>query len=119
MAAFVMSAVGAFYVLDKRHAEAGKLFLRVGVIAGLLSCIAQIFPTGDLHGRYVARYQPAAIAGMEGLFRTQTGAPIVLLGQPDMEQQRIDNPLAVKILFRGSVRHTSIDTVMAPEVLVQ
>jgi cytochrome d ubiquinol oxidase subunit I len=94
-AAFVMSAVGAFYVLDKRRAEAGKLFLRVGVIAGLLSCIAQIFPTGDLHGRYVARYQPAAIAGMEGLFRTQTGAPIVLLGQPDMEQQRIDNPLAV------------------------
>ena len=94
-AAFVMSAVGAFYVLDKRRAEAGKLFLRVGIIAGLLSCIAQIFPTGDLHGRYVARYQPAAIAGMEGLFRTQTGAPIVLLGQPDMEQQRIDNPLAV------------------------
>ena len=94
-AAFVMSAVGAFYVIDKRSAEAGKLFLRVGVIAGLLSCIAQIFPTGDLHGRYVARYQPAAIAGMEGLFRTQTGAPIVLLGQPDMEQQRIDNPLAV------------------------
>ena len=93
-AAFVMSAVGAFYVLDKRRAEAGKLFLRVGVIAGLLSCIAQIFPTGDLHGRYVARYQPAAIAGMEGLFRTQTGAPIVLLGQPDIEQQRIDNPLA-------------------------
>ena len=94
-AAFVMAAVGAFYVLNKRHAEAGKLFLRVGVIAGLLSCIAQIFPTGDLHGRYVAKYQPAAIAGMEGLFRTQTGAPIVLLGQPDMEQQRIDNPLAV------------------------
>jgi cytochrome d ubiquinol oxidase subunit I len=94
-AAFVMSAVGAFYVLDKRRAEAGELFLRVGVIAGLLSCIAQIFPTGDLHGRNVARYQPAAIAGMEGLFRTQTGAPIVLLGQPDMEQQRIDNPLAV------------------------
>ena len=93
-AAFVMSAVGAFYVLDKRRAEAGKLFLRVGIIAGLLSCIAQIFPTGDLHGRYVARYQPAAIAGMEGLFRTQTGAPIVLLGQPDIEQQRIDNPLA-------------------------
>jgi cytochrome d ubiquinol oxidase subunit I len=94
-AAFVMSAVGAFYVIDKRSVEAGQLFLRVGVIAGLLSCIAQIFPTGDLHGRYVARYQPAAIAGMEGLFRTQTGAPIVLLGQPDIEKQRIDNPLAV------------------------
>jgi cytochrome d ubiquinol oxidase subunit I len=32
---------------------------------------------------------------MEGLFRTQKGAPVVLMGQPDMEQQRIDNPLVV------------------------
>ncbi|HWB32928.1 MAG TPA: cytochrome ubiquinol oxidase subunit I [Acidobacteriaceae bacterium] len=94
-AAFVMSAVGAFYVLNKRHIESGKLFLKVGVIAGLISCIVQIFPTGDMHGRYVAEHQPAAIAGMEGLFHTQRGAPVVLLGQPDIEQQRIDNPLAV------------------------
>jgi cytochrome d ubiquinol oxidase subunit I len=94
-AAFVMSAVGAFYILDKRHTESGQIFLRAGVIAGLLSCVAMIFPTGDLHGRYVAKNQPAAIAAMEGLFHTQTGAPIVLMGQPDVEQQRIDNPLAV------------------------
>jgi len=94
-AAFVMSAVGAFYVLDKRNIESGRLFLRVGVISGLLSCTMMIFPTGDLHGRYVAKNQPAAIAAMEGLFRTQKGAPVVLMGQPDMEQQRIDNPLVV------------------------
>jgi len=31
---------------------------------------------------------------MEGLFKTEKGAPIVLMGQPDEEQQRIDNPLA-------------------------
>jgi cytochrome d ubiquinol oxidase subunit I len=73
-AAFVMAAVGAFYVIDKRHIESGRLFLRVGVVAGLVSCTMMIFPTGDLHGRYVAKNQPAAIAGMEGLFRTQKGA---------------------------------------------
>jgi cytochrome d ubiquinol oxidase subunit I len=95
-ASFVMAAVGAFYVLDKtRSAEFGRLFLRVGVIAGLISCTLMIFPTGDLHGRYVAKHQPAAIAAMEGLFHTQKGAPMVLMGQPDEEQQRIDNPIAV------------------------
>jgi cytochrome bd ubiquinol oxidase subunit I len=92
-AAFVMAAVGAFYLLDKRHTEFGQIFLRVGVVAGLLSSIVQIFPTGDLHGRYVAKRQPAAIAGMEGLFHTQKGAPVVLMGQPNFEEQRIDNPL--------------------------
>jgi cytochrome d ubiquinol oxidase subunit I len=94
-ASFVMAAVGAFYLLDKRCIDFGRLFLRVGVTAGLVSCIMMIFPTGDLHGRYVAKHQPAAIAGMEGLFHTQKGAPMVLMGQPDVEAQRIDNPIAV------------------------
>ena len=35
------------------------------------------------------------MAGMEGLFHTEKGAPIVLMGQPDIEAQKIDNPLAV------------------------
>jgi cytochrome d ubiquinol oxidase subunit I len=109
-AAFVMCAVGAFYVLNAKsidhedlaalrvdglHTSStyGQVFLKIGVVAGIISCIAQIFPTGDFHGVYVAKYQPAAIAGMEGLFRTQKGAPVVLLGQPNYEEQRIDNPL--------------------------
>jgi cytochrome d ubiquinol oxidase subunit I len=106
-AAFVMSAVGAFYVLDKRETEFGQLFLRVGVIAGLLSCIVQIFPTGDLHGRYTAKHQPTAMAGMEGLFHTQKGAPIVLMGQPDVEQQRIDNPLVVNSVLSFMIYGTT------------
>ena len=52
-------------------------------------------PTGDLHGKYMAKNQPIATAAMEGLFRSQTGAPIVLMGQPDVEGQKIDNPIAV------------------------
>jgi cytochrome d ubiquinol oxidase subunit I len=55
--------------------------------------MAQIFPTGDMQGRYAAKNQPAAIAGMEGLFHSEKGAPIVILGQPDYVLQRIDNPL--------------------------
>jgi cytochrome d ubiquinol oxidase subunit I len=94
-AAFVMCAVGAFYVLENRFPEHGKIFLRVGVIVGVISCITQIFPTGDLHGRYMAKNQPAAVAGMEGLFTSEKGAPIVLMGQPDEQNQRIDNPLVV------------------------
>jgi cytochrome d ubiquinol oxidase subunit I len=93
--AFVMSSVGALYVLQKRDGDFGRIFLRVGVIAGVLSCIAMIFPTGDLQGKFVAANQPTAIAGMEGLFHSQKGAPIVLMGQPDIEDQKIDNPIAV------------------------
>jgi cytochrome d ubiquinol oxidase subunit I len=94
-ASFVMSAVGALYLLQGRDVEYGRTFVKLGVIAGVISCVMQIFPTGDLHGKYMAKNQPAAIAGMEGLFNSQKGAPIVLMGQPDEEAQTIDNPLAV------------------------
>ena len=93
--AFVMAAVGAYYLLEEKFPEYGQSFLRVGVIAGVIFSVAQIFPTGDLHGRMMARYQPATTAAMEGLFKTETGAPLVILGQPDEEERRIDNPLKV------------------------
>jgi cytochrome d ubiquinol oxidase subunit I len=91
--AFVMSAVGAFYLLEGTFEEFGRAFLRVGVVAGLICSIAQVFPTGDLHARYLAHHQPVTTAAMEGLFKTESGAPIVILGQPDEEHERIDNPL--------------------------
>lgn len=93
--AFVMAAVGAFYLLEGQKETYGRIFLKVGIVAGLAACILQIFPTGDFHGRYVATYQPAAMAGMEGLFHSERGAPIAILGQPDIEHQRLDNPLVV------------------------
>jgi len=91
----VMCSVGAFYVLENRFSEHGKVFLRVGVFAGVIACVTQIFPTGDLHGRFMAKHQPAAVAAMEGLFSSQKGAPIVLIGQPNEERQSIDNPIVV------------------------
>ena len=90
---FVMAAVGAYYLLEGKFVEEGRAFLRVAVIVGIIACIAQIFPTGDLHGRFLAAKQPVTMAAMEGLFKTEAGAPIVILGQPDAESQRIDNPL--------------------------
>jgi cytochrome d ubiquinol oxidase subunit I len=94
-AAFVMAATGSFYLLEDRFSEYGRLFVRVGVIGGLICSVAQIFPTGDLQGKYMAKHQPATTAGMEGLFNSEKGAPIVLMGQPDEVKERIDNPIVV------------------------
>ena len=106
--AFVMAGTGAFYLLSRRAPDYGKLFLKTGVLAGIVCTVAQIFPTGDLHGKLMARYQPVTTAGMEALFTTQPGAPIVILGQPDLERRRIDNPIAVNkvlsFLIYGTTR---------------
>ncbi len=93
--AFVMCAIGAFYVLSRRHSDAGQIFIRTGVVAGIIACIFQIFPSGDLHGKYMAQHQPVTTAAAEALFHSEAGAPLVILGQPDMEHQKIDNPIIV------------------------
>lgn len=92
---FAVSALGAFYILSKKKVEYGRMFMKVGVVAGCISSIWMLFPSGDLQGKMVAQHQPATLAAMEGLFETQEGAPIALIGQPDMEKQRLDNAIHI------------------------
>ena len=94
-ACFVMAAVGAFYLLSGQHETYGRTFVRLAVIVGVVASITQAYPTGDAQGKMIARHQPVTLAAMEGLFETQQGAPLAILGQPDMQKKRLDNPLIV------------------------
>jgi cytochrome d ubiquinol oxidase subunit I len=93
--AFVMASAGAFYLLWGTFQEYGRIFVRVGVVAALIASVLQVFPTGDGQGRMVAFEQPVTLAAMEALFQSQPGAPIVLIGQPNVEEHKIDNPILV------------------------
>ncbi|MGE5082608.1 MAG: cytochrome ubiquinol oxidase subunit I, partial [Acidobacteriota bacterium] len=93
--AFVMASVGAFYLLWGKFLEFGRIFVRTGVAAGLIFSVLQLFPTGDGQGRLIAQHQPVTLAAMEALFATQPGAPLVLLGQPNVDDKKIDNPLII------------------------
>lgn len=92
---FVMAAVGAFYLLSRRQVEFGRLFVKLGVIVAVISSVFQLFPSGDRHGKLIADHQPVTLAAMEGLFNTESGASIVLIGQPNTAEQKLDNPIYV------------------------
>ena len=92
---FVMAAVGAFYLLTKRDENYGRTFVRTGVLVGTIAALLQLFPTGDMQGKMIADHQGPTLAAMEGLFESQQGAPLAILGQPDVEKRRLDNPLEV------------------------
>jgi cytochrome d ubiquinol oxidase subunit I len=92
---FVMAAIGAYYLLSGVHLEQGKLFVRTAVIVGVIAACMQLSPTGDKQGLMISRYQKPTLAAMEGLFETQEGAPLAILGQPDVKNQRLDNPIVV------------------------
>ncbi|RMD73200.1 MAG: cytochrome ubiquinol oxidase subunit I, partial [Bacteroidetes bacterium] len=93
---FVIAATGAFYLLNQKHEDYGRMMVRSGVIAGLIASIVVAFPTGDWSAKNVVKYQPVTFAAMEGLFETpEGGAEIVLIGQPNMVERKLDNKLAV------------------------
>jgi cytochrome bd ubiquinol oxidase subunit I len=92
---FVMAAIGAFYLLTDRHLLYGRTFVKAGVLVGGVAAILQLYPTGDAQGKLVADHQPTTLAGMEGLFESQAGAPLVIVGQPDVQKRRLDNPIQI------------------------
>jgi cytochrome d ubiquinol oxidase subunit I len=98
-ASFVVSAVGAYWMLRGVHLEQARLNLKVGTIAGLVASLAVAFPTGDLQAKLVARHQPAALAAMEGRFESGPRATIHLIGQPNVAERRLDNPIGVPFVL--------------------
>lgn len=92
---FMMSSIGALYLLSNKHVLHAKLFVKVGVIAGLVASIAMAMPTGDMQARLVVEHQPVTFAAMEGHFQSEDSAGLVLIGQPNMDTMKLDNPIVV------------------------
>lgn len=93
--AFVVVAIAAFWLLARRHEEHARIALRLGVAVGLVACLLQLFPTGDRQGRLVAAHQPAALAAMEGKFESGTRADLAIIGQPNVDEARLENAVVV------------------------
>lgn len=94
-ASFVVAAVGAWYLLRNEHMDFARRCLTLGVGVGFVASLAVAFPTGDLQAKAVARHKPAALAAMEGRFESGPRAGITLIGQPNVAERRLDNPITV------------------------
>jgi cytochrome d ubiquinol oxidase subunit I len=94
-ATFVVAGISAYWLLSGRFDEHARPALRVAVIVGFVACVLQLFPTGDRQGKLVAEHQPAALAAMEGKFATGGRADLAIVGQPNVEERRLENPIVV------------------------
>jgi cytochrome bd ubiquinol oxidase subunit I len=92
---FVVTAIGAFYMLRKLHPTQARLYLRAGTLTALIASILVAFPSGDQQAKMVGRYQPVTLAGMEGKFNGGRDAGVALIGQPNVATHRLDNPIEV------------------------
>ena len=119
--AMVVAGVGAYYLLVRRDQEFGRMFVKLGIITGVLFSLTQLFPTGAKLGENISRYQPIKMAAMEGQFETQKGAPLALIGMPDRHVGKLLDPIyvpdALSYLAYGNARAEVTGLNSTPEAL--
>lgn len=93
-ASFFIAGISAYRILKGDAKRAPKLSLKVAIILAAMLAPLQVF-MGDLHGLNTLKHQPQKIAAMEGLWHTETGAPLVLFAWPNAETQ--SNDFAIEI----------------------
>ncbi|CAN5436781.1 cytochrome ubiquinol oxidase subunit I [soil metagenome] len=80
--AFLVISISAFYILRKRHLDFAKASLKIGLIFATVASFAQML-SGDRTAKGVAVNQPEKLAAMEGLYQTESYAPLTLVGWVD------------------------------------
>lgn len=96
--AFLAISVGAYYILKNRHLEFAKNTLKVSLSVAIVACVLQLI-TGDSSGRVVAKYQPAKLAAIEGIYKTKKGAGLSLFGIPNTKEERLDYAIEIPYML--------------------
>jgi cytochrome bd ubiquinol oxidase subunit I len=93
-AAFVVAGLSAWRLLKASRDATAARTLRTGIVIAAVLAPVQAF-VGDQHGLNTLEHQPAKIAAMEALWKTEKGAPLVLFAIPNEKERR--NDFAIEI----------------------
>jgi len=93
-AAFVVAGLSAWRLLRAGEDVSARKTLRTGLVLAAVLAPLQI-AVGDLHGLNTLEHQPAKIAAIEAIWKTEKGVPLVLFAVPNEEKRT--NDFAVEI----------------------
>ena len=102
--AFLLTGLAAWQVLRGVGQRAAPKVIRVGLTLAALAIPVQIM-VGDAHGLNTLEHQPAKIAAMEALWKTQQGMALVLVAIPNEKEKRNDYEIAVPKLGSFILKH--------------
>ena len=116
---FFILGTSAWQILKGRHVEFARRSMRSAIIPAFGVIMLTMF-VGHHHGHQVSQTQPAKLAAFEGIWETQTHAPLMLFGLPSQSEEV--NKFAVQIpgmvsLFIGGKFDTEVQGLkdFAPE----
>src|SRR5271157_1216491 len=98
--AFTVGGVAALHLLRGAQTTAVRTMFSMALWMAALVAPVQIL-AGDQHGLNTLAYQPAKIAAIEGHFKSENGAPLILFGWPDAQKAKVD--YAVEVPHLGAL----------------
>lgn len=101
---FLLAGVSAYRWLKNDRGPDVLATLRTGIFAAAFLIPIQIV-VGDMHGVNTLQHQPAKIAAMEGIWKTEKGAAAVLFALPDGATQTNKFEIAIPKLASLYLTH--------------
>jgi cytochrome bd ubiquinol oxidase subunit I len=86
---FAVAGVHAWLLLKNKNKDFHTKAFQIAVVFAVVAAILQPI-SGDLSAKDVAKRQPAKLAAMEALFKTEKSAPLLIGGLPDEKNQRVN-----------------------------
>jgi cytochrome d ubiquinol oxidase subunit I len=99
-AAFLVAGLSAWRLLKAAEDPGARATLRLAVLVAAVLVPLQIL-AGDAHGLNTLKHQPAKIAALEAIWKTEKGVPLTLFGFPNEDKGRTD--FAIKLPRAGSL----------------
>lgn len=89
LGSFFILSISAFYLLKNRHVDFARMSFQMALVVAFAASFLMML-SGDSQGRMVARYQPAKLAAIEGIYETTDGGtPIHVFGIPDSKSRMV------------------------------
>jgi cytochrome d ubiquinol oxidase subunit I len=103
-ASFVVAGLSAWRLLKAPDDASARGTLRSGLLLAAILAPLQVL-VGDLHGLNTLEHQPAKIAAIEAIWKTEKGVPLVLFAIPNEEKKRNDYAIEVPKLASFVLKH--------------
>ena len=113
---FAVAGVHALMILRKKNEVFHTKAFRIAIVFGAIAAVLQPV-SGDISAKDVTQRQPAKLAAMEALYKTEQAAPLIIGGIPDDETQtvnyKIELPGMLSFLAHGEFTHevTGLDRI--------
>ena len=91
---FAVAGIHAFQIYRNKRPELHKEAFKIAIVFGAVSAILQPL-SGDLAAKDIATRQPIKLAAMEAHYETEKGAPLIIGGIVNGEEQEVSHKIEI------------------------